>query len=325
MDLDRFISTRQGAWRRLEVLLQQVERSGLETLTVDQLRELGSLYREACSDFIYARTVLQNGELGDFLNRLVGDSYAAIYRRSWLTPAAAWAWFARGLPAAVKRRWAFVAAAWVLLLGGTAAGFFATLHDREAFYYLVPSEYHAVYAEKSDDPRAARFGHGGSVARSRDFAAMLFTHNIKVALASFALGTSGGTLTGVMLGYNGALLGAIAANYHRWDQDLAFWALIVPHAGLEMSSIVLAGAGGLLLGWALICPGRKRRGEAFAEAGQEAVSLALGAAPFLVVAGFIEAFITPTAGIGAWAKVAVGVVTGAAMWVHLLAPRRTRG
>ena len=62
---------------------------------------------------------------------------------------------------------------------------------------------------------------------------MLFTHNIKVALTAFAMGTSGGTLTTVMIGYNGAMLGSIAANYHRWDQDLAFWALIVPHAGLE--------------------------------------------------------------------------------------------
>lgn len=322
MDLDRFISQRQGAWRRLEVTLQQVERSGIDTLTVDRLRELGGLYREACSDFIYARTVLQNDELGDFLNKLVGDAYAAIYRRSWMTPGGVWKWFASGLPATVKRNWGVVLAAWVLLIAGTLGGFFSTLYDREAFYYIVPTDYHGLYGEKHDDPRASRFGDDVSMAKSRDFAAMLFTHNIKVALTAFAMGTSGGTLTTVMIGYNGAMLGSIAANYHRWDQDLAFWALIVPHAGLEISCIVLAGAGGLMLGWALIRPGRRTRGEAFAEAGKEAVSLALGAAPFLVIAGFIEAFVTPSGAISPWAKMILGIVTGAGMWVHLLLPRR---
>ncbi|MEK7467179.1 MAG: stage II sporulation protein M [Planctomycetota bacterium] len=323
MDLDRFISQRQGAWRRLEATLQQIERSGLDTLTVARLRELGALYRQSCSDLIYARTVLQNDELGDFLNKLVGDAYAAIYRRSWLTPGAAWTWFARGLPATVRRSWGPVLAAWILLLGGTAAGFFGTLRDKEAFYYIVPSEYHHVYAKKADDPREARFGNSVTIAKSRDFAAMLFTHNIKVSLTAFALGTSGGTLTSVMMAYNGALLGSIAANYHRWDQDLEFWGLIVPHAGLELSSIALAGAGGLMLGWGLIRPGRKTRGEAFSDAGKEAVSLALGAAPFLVIAGFIEAFVTPSDAIGPTAKVILGVMTGAGMWIHLLLPRRT--
>jgi uncharacterized membrane protein SpoIIM required for sporulation len=323
MDLDRFISQKQGAWRRLEATLQQVERSGIDTLTVARLRELGTQYRQACSDLIYARTVLQNDELGDFLNKLVGDAYAAIYRRSWLTPKAAWTWFAQGLPATVRRNWGPVLVAWLMLLGGTAAGFFGTLRDKEAFYYIVPSDYHHVYAKRADDPREARFGNGITIARSRDFAAQLFTHNIKVSLMGFAVGTSGGTLTTILLGYNGAMLGSIAANYHRWDQDLAFWGLIVPHAGLELSCIALSGAGGLMLGWALIRPRRRTRGEAFADAGKDAVSLALGSAPFLVIAGFIEAFVTPSDAIGPTAKLVLGCVTGAGMWLHLLLPRRT--
>ncbi|MCE9582115.1 MAG: stage II sporulation protein M, partial [Planctomycetes bacterium] len=79
---------------------------------------------------------------------------------------------------------------------------------------------------------------------------------------------------------------------------------------------------GFVLAGALIRPGRRTRGEAFAAAGREAVPLALGAVPFLVIAGIIEAFVTPSSMIGPWAKLALGLVTGAALWFHLLLPRR---
>lgn len=324
MDLDRFLSQRQGAWRRLEALLQQVERSGLETLSVEQLRDAGSLYRRACSDLIYARTVLQNDELADFLNGLVGNAYAAIYRKAWFTPRAALEWLARGLPACARRNLKAILASWVFLAGGIAAGFVATARDREAFYYIVPTPYHGLYGHKQDDLREKRFGEM-SATKSKDFAAMLFTHNTRVAFMTFAVGPSWGTLTAVSLAYNGALLGSIAANFHRFQQDLEFWAVIVPHGAVELSCIVMAGAAGLLLGWALIRPGRRSRGEAFAAAGKEALPLAMGAAPFLVVAGILEAFVAPSSMVSPWAKIAIGVVTGAALWLHLLVPRRARG
>ena len=60
-----------------------------------------------------------------------------------------------------------------------------------------------------------------------------------------------------------------------------------------------------MLGWALIRPRRRTRGEAFSDAGKDAVSLALGAAPFLVIAGFIEAFVTPSDAIGPTAKLRI--------------------
>ena len=321
MDLDRFIATRQGAWRRLEDRLRFAERTGLDAMPAPELRDLGLLYRQACSDLVYARTVLQNDELGDFLNKLVGEAYGVIYRKARFTARAAWVFITDGFPAAVRRNIVAIAAGWAVLLAGSAAGFFGTLADHEAFMFIVPSSYHGLYGNRPENLREQRFGHIDPD-RAAEFSSRIYVNNIRVSLLAFAAGASFGFLTVVVLLYNGALLGSIAANFHRWDMNLDFWSLILPHGAIELSCIAIAGAAGLILGGALIRPGRRRRGEAFADAAREAIPLALGTVPFLILAGMIEGFVTPMESLGPRAKLAVGVVTGVAFWIYLLLPRR---
>src|SRR5262249_53897272 len=57
---------------------------------------------------------------------------------------------------------------------------------------------------------------------------------------------------------------------------------------------VIAGGAGLMLGDALLRPGLLQRREALARAARRAVELVLGAAPVLVVAGFIEGLFSPS-------------------------------
>jgi uncharacterized membrane protein SpoIIM required for sporulation len=89
--------------------------------------------------------------------------------------------------------------------------------------------------------------------------------------------------------------------------------LVTPHGVLELSCIVVAGAAGLRMGWSLIDPGRRRRGQALAEEARAAAELALGTAPWLVLAGLVEGFVTP-AGIGLGPALAVGFALGAVYW-----------
>jgi uncharacterized membrane protein SpoIIM required for sporulation len=82
---------------------------------------------------------------------------------------------------------------------------------------------------------------------------------------------------------------------------------------LELSGIVVAGAAGLRMGWALIDPGNRTRGEALRSEARAAVEIVLGTAPWLVVAGLVEGFLTP-AGAGLDAVLAVGLSLGAVYW-----------
>jgi len=61
-----------------------------------------------------------------------------------------------------------------------------------------------------------------------------------------------------------------------------------------MPAIFIAGGAGLRLGRGLLFPGFLPRRDSLAQAGAEAVKLVLGCIPILIIAGIIEAFISPT-------------------------------
>ena len=90
-----------------------------------------------------------------------------------------------------------------------------------------------------------------------------------------------------MLGVVGGL--AIGAGNGR-----PFFELVTAHGVLELSCIVVSGAAGLRLGWAIIDPGNRTRGEALREEARAAIEIVLGTAPWLVVAGLVEGFLTPS-------------------------------
>ena len=81
-----------------------------------------------------------------------------------------------------------------------------------------------------------------------------------------------------------------------------FFGLIFPHGMLELTAVFVAAGIGLQLGWTLVDPGPRTRGQALAERGRTAASAALGLALVLAVSGVIEAFVTPS-GLPTWARI----------------------
>jgi hypothetical protein len=90
---------------------------------------------------------------------------------------------------------------------------------------------------------------------------------------------------------------------------------------LELTAITIAGGAGLRLGWAIIAPGDRRRGEALAEEGRRCIVIVTGLALCFVVAGTIEAFVTPS-DLPTLARVGVGVVVEAAFIAYILSRGR---
>jgi uncharacterized membrane protein SpoIIM required for sporulation len=86
-----------------------------------------------------------------------------------------------------------------------------------------------------------------------------------------------------------------------------FWGLILPHGLLELTAVFLAAGVGMRLGWTVIDPGPRRRGEALAEQGRAVMSVALGLVAVLFVSGLIEAGVTPS-GLPTWARIGIGAL-----------------
>jgi uncharacterized membrane protein SpoIIM required for sporulation len=84
---------------------------------------------------------------------------------------------------------------------------------------------------------------------------------------------------------------------------------ILPHGITEMSGAAIAAAAGLLLGWALIDPGRRSRADSLRAVGPDAGVLLLIGVALTLMAAPIEGFFSFNPAVPHYARVIVTLVT----------------
>ncbi len=120
------------------------------------------------------------------------------------------------------------------------------------------------------------------------------------------------------LAFEGARLGSIFAACYKLNPPFgnSLASFVVGHGVIELSCIFFCGGGGMMIGYAMINPGDLTRAQALKTKGMEAARIVIGCACFLVVAGVIEGFLSPS-DLPAIIKIATGVGTGLAMYSYL--------
>jgi uncharacterized membrane protein SpoIIM required for sporulation len=304
-----WIDVRKDNWNRLDVLLRQVETDGLRSLSRAELRDLGLLYRQAAADLSAARTDRSSRTLEQYLNRLVGRAHNYVYSGRKVTLAGFWQFFAYSYPRLLRRLSGYVVLATAIFVGAAALGAFVT---------VVRPEFGAMFLgpEKMDGIRQHHLWMDSILGVKPQASSRIMTNNIVVCFLTFAMGIVFGLGTVLLLFNNGLMLGTIAAVCARYHLSLSLWSFVVAHGALELPSIMLAGAAGLRLGAGILFPGMLRRRDSVAQAGLEAVQLVAGTVPLLIIAGTLEAFLSPTHA-PATLKFAVGAVlfAGLCLWL----------
>ena len=125
------------------------------------------------------------------------------------------------------------------------------------------------------------------------FSTQLMTNNIRVTLMAVALGITWGAGTFILLFFNGAVLGAVMADYIAGGQSTFLAGWLLPHGSIEIPAILLGGQAGFLVAGALIGWGsRGSRADRFRAIAPDLIAIIGGAAVMLVWAGLIEAFVS---------------------------------
>lgn len=300
---------------RLRCLLDLVDRQGLPSLTDDELLELGRLYRRTSSALSRARSLGLESRETEQLNRLVARAYAQVYVGEPRRPGSVMMFFLREFPRTVQSHARFFFAAIGLFLLGGVLGAGLTLADP----HMPDVIFGPGWADELQTVADRYVGIKNWLPEQvRPMAStMIMTNNLKVSFLAFATGLFYGLGTMYLLVFNGVLIGATAAVVHQHGVDVGFWAFVAPHGVIELTAIFLSAAGGLILGHALVFPGKYSRMDSLKLAGREAVKLVLGVAAMLFVAGLLEAYFSPAPQIPALVKLQFAAIVGMAEYLYL--------
>ena len=313
MDLDRFLAANGPAWDRLGALTARANR-GIRRLDAAELEELVALYQRTSAHLSLARTYARDPGLVARLTGLVASAAAVIYGTRPRTLRAFGRFFTATFPAAVWHLRRFVAVSTLLLiLPAMAMGLWLDSSPR-AVDAAAPAAAREAFLEED-------FEAYYSSAPASQFAAQVFTNNVRVAILAFAGGILACLPTAYVLVFNGANVGVAGGLFAAAGQSPRFFGLILPHGLLELTAVAIAGAAGLALGWAWLVPGDRLRKEALAEEGRRAVVVVLGLVAAFAVAGLIEGFVTgrpwPTA-----LRVGIGTTVWLAFALYLIGQGR---
>lgn len=283
----RWLEKRKPHWSRLEELLERTTKKGFQSLSRFELQELGLLYRQIAADLAALREDRGSVHFARYLNQLLARAHNTIYSAQRASPAAMVAYFRYAYPRIFRQNLSYCLAAFVIFLGSAIVGMALTYHDPDfKVKILGPQMVETI-------ERHQMWTH--SIVGIKPVASSaIMTNNMGVAFMTFAAGITGGIGTIYMMIFNGLLIGVIGTACWFSGMSLQLWSFVAPHGVLELPAIFIAGGAGLRLAYGLLFPGFLPRGESVARAGTEAVKLLLGTIPILIIAGVIEAFVSPT-------------------------------
>jgi uncharacterized membrane protein SpoIIM required for sporulation len=305
VDVDAFVAAHQAEWARLDKLVKRRRR-----LSGDEVDELVTAYQRTATHLSVLRTAGNDPALIAGLSARVARARAAVSGAH----APGWRGVGRfavvSFPAMTYRvRWWWLATATGSLLVAVLLGWWvarspsvqASLLTRSQAASLVNHQFRSYYSQ----------------ANAQSFAAKVWTNNVIVAAEALILGVFLGIPTLFVLLENSANVGLVGGLMIGHGRAVEFFALILPHGILELSAVFLAAAAGLRLGWSIIDPGDRPRGQALAEEGRSAATIALGLIVVLLVSGVIEAFVTPSP-LPSWARILIGACAEAAFLSYVL-------
>ena len=289
MHVDQFVTQNKDKWERLAQLVGKAAGNGIRRMKPDELEELGELYRNETSDFALAQRDYKGQRVATHLNQLVARAHAAVYRGRPSQGLNLIDFLFSQFPRAFRRLFPFIVCAFLTVaVPAVANGILVYLQPDVAEWTFSDSEKQLIPLVRSgklwiDLPED-----------KRPYAsAFIMTNNIQVSLMAFAGGASAGLVTLYILLTNGLSVGGLMGLCFHYGLGWRLVNFIIGHGVIELSVIFMAGGAGLRMGWAIVRPGAQSRKDALILATREAIVLAGGSIPLLVIAGMIEGFISP--------------------------------
>src|SRR5579872_6870926 len=277
-------------------------------------------FTDLVNDLGYSKTFYPQSKVTQYLNGLASRIYLGIYRNKREEVSRIARFWKTELPLIVRKYHREIAYSFVIFVLFAVLAAFSAAHD-ETFVRGVLSD---QYVDMTEDniARGDPFG----VYKSGDQVSMFFyiaVNNIKVSFLVFVLGIFVSIGTVWKLFENGVMVGAFQYFFFSkglgWKSILVIWI----HGTLEISSIIIAGAAGFVLGNSILFPGTHRRIDSLKRGGKDGLKMMIGLVPIFICAAFLEGFVTRYATMPIWLSLSILLASLIfVIWYFVLYPIR---
>ncbi len=311
MKQQAFETLHEEEWRAFDHLLRGLEGASREAGS--EFKDLPSRYRAICHHLALARELGYGAGLVDRLNGLALRGHQRFYgaRRGALGGLLR---FFGAFPRMVRKRWRAMALAALVFYGPATILTFGAKSNPEVAY-LIEDPVSLASMESMYQSGKEKFGRSGESDADVAMFGFYIWNNVRINFQVFASGLLAGIGSLFFLFWNGVHGGAVAGFLTHQGLGRNFWSFVATHSALELTSLVIAGGAGLLLGRALVFPGRRSRRQAVVMAAREGLILVMGSAVMDVGAAGFEAFWSSSAAV----PVAVKFSVAAGLWTLTLA------
>jgi uncharacterized membrane protein SpoIIM required for sporulation len=278
MDLDAYSAAHREEWDRL------AELGSKRSFTGSEADELIERYQSGASQLSAISTTAGQSVQGDRLSLSLSRARLRFTAASANVLSQLPTFFINQLPAALYRiRWLSLAAALAFAIIAAMYGMWLAANPQLLLNFGSPTQLQD-YADNqfigyySANPEAS-------------FAGQVWTNNAWIAAQCVAFGITA-IWAPYMIVQNGIGIGQSAAIMNEYGRLDHFFLYIAPHGQLELYSIFVAAAAGMLISWSWIAPGARTRAQALSEDGRALFTIVVGLVLSLLVSGIIEGYVT---------------------------------
>ncbi len=251
--------------------------------------EMAGQFTELVNDLGYSKTFYPHSKVTAYLNGLASKIYLGIYKNKKEETSRIFRFWKTELPLVVGKHHREVLFAFLIFILFAIIAAFSAAHDQGFVRGILGDD----YVEMTED-NISNGNPFGVYKDSESF--MMFVkiaiNNIQVSFLVFIAGflLSLGSVWFLLV--NGVMVGAFQYYFFAkgigWDSVLVIWI----HGTLEISSIILSGAAGFMVGNSILFPGTLTRLHSLKLGTKDGLKLLIGIVPLLIIAAFLEGYVT---------------------------------
>lgn len=276
-----FIHQNLEKWKQYEDELSHIDLKSPDTLA--------DIYIDVTNDLSFAQTHYPDSKIVTYLNGLSSKLHQFINEKKKMKFSQLFDFWKVEVPLLMYERRKEFGYAFLIFIVSMLIGMFSSANDETYSRLILSNHYVDMTIENIEkgDPMAVY-----KKQRESQMFWAIALNNVRVAINTFIYGLFTSVAAAFILVSNGIMVGSF--QYFFYDYDLTWYSFLTiwQHGTLEISAIIIAGCAGLTMGNGWLFPKTYSRIDSFKRGAKQGVKILIGVIPVILLAAFIESYIT---------------------------------